>query len=420
MVLIDPLPPLTLTSDKSTECYRNWWPTRPMADLMGRSIDLLEEYAAESGDAFQLNRRGYVFAASEADTLATLRSEAEVASALGAGPIRTHGKSSVVPYPELATSGVDPDLDGADFFVTTDALMSRFPYLSPRAAGGVHVRRAGWLSAQQLGSWMLDHAVAAGAAVRRAQVVAVAADEGRFQVTTDDGPTISAAAFVNAAGPLLRDVGALVGVDLPVHSEVHQKVSFRDHEGAFPREAPMVIWSDRQRLEWSAAEAAGLRDVGRADLLDELPRFCHGRPEGSADSPWALGLWEWKREVREPAWPLPSDDLYPELVLRGLTTMLPALDVYRDRLPESVVDGGYYTKTPENLPILGPAGPAGSFVCGALSGYGVMAAPAAGELVAHHIAGSELPAYADAFRIERYDDPGYRAAARAAGEAGQL
>ena len=28
VLLVDELPPLTLTSDKSTECYRNWWPGR--------------------------------------------------------------------------------------------------------------------------------------------------------------------------------------------------------------------------------------------------------------------------------------------------------------------------------------------------------------------------------------------------------
>ena len=26
VLLVDPRPPLSLTSDKSTECYRNWWP----------------------------------------------------------------------------------------------------------------------------------------------------------------------------------------------------------------------------------------------------------------------------------------------------------------------------------------------------------------------------------------------------------
>ena len=43
LVLVDPRPPLTLTSDKSTECYRNWWPDRPMVGLMNRSIDIYEE-----------------------------------------------------------------------------------------------------------------------------------------------------------------------------------------------------------------------------------------------------------------------------------------------------------------------------------------------------------------------------------------
>ncbi len=56
--IVDPLPPLTLTSDKSTECYRNWWPNAPMVGLMNRSIDLLEDYDLRSGHAFHLTRAG--------------------------------------------------------------------------------------------------------------------------------------------------------------------------------------------------------------------------------------------------------------------------------------------------------------------------------------------------------------------------
>src|SRR4029453_4472059 len=57
-------PPLSLTSDKSTECYRNWWPGPgdDMVALMNRSIDLLEELARESGNVFRRSRRGYLFA----------------------------------------------------------------------------------------------------------------------------------------------------------------------------------------------------------------------------------------------------------------------------------------------------------------------------------------------------------------------
>jgi len=69
VVLVDERPPLSLTSDKSTECYRNWWPGPgdAMVAVMNRSIDLLEELAHESGNVFRLNRRGYLFATADPD-----------------------------------------------------------------------------------------------------------------------------------------------------------------------------------------------------------------------------------------------------------------------------------------------------------------------------------------------------------------
>ena len=67
IVIVDERPPLTLTSDKSAECYRNWWPGpgNDMVALMDRSVDLLEELAVESDNVFRLNRRGYLFATAE-------------------------------------------------------------------------------------------------------------------------------------------------------------------------------------------------------------------------------------------------------------------------------------------------------------------------------------------------------------------
>src|SRR5438046_1734834 len=64
VVLIDEREPLTLTSDKGTQGYRNWWPgpDDTMLRHVSRSIDLLEETAAESDNLLRLNRRGYVFA----------------------------------------------------------------------------------------------------------------------------------------------------------------------------------------------------------------------------------------------------------------------------------------------------------------------------------------------------------------------
>src|SRR6476469_4462706 len=63
IVLVDPREPLSLTSSKGTEAYRNYWPgpDDTMARFMDRSIDLLEELDRDSRQAFELNRRGYVF-----------------------------------------------------------------------------------------------------------------------------------------------------------------------------------------------------------------------------------------------------------------------------------------------------------------------------------------------------------------------
>ncbi len=120
-----------------------------------------------------------------------------------------------------------------------------------------------------------------------------------------------------------------------------------------------------------------------------------------------LGLWEYHTDVRPPEFPIPDDPLYPEIVLRGLTTMVPAFGEYLNHLPKPYVDGGYYTKTRENRPLIGPAGANGSIVVGALSGFGVMAAAAAGELAALHTLDLPLPEHARWFVPNRYSDPEY-------------
>ena len=55
------------------------------------------------------------------------------------------------------------------------------------------------------------------------------------------------------------------------------------------------------------------------------------------------------------------------------------------------VDGGYYAKTPENRPLIGPLPIAGAWVNAAYSGFGIMGACAGGELLAAHVGGSSLP-----------------------------
>jgi glycine/D-amino acid oxidase-like deaminating enzyme len=100
--------------------------------------------------------------------------------------------------------------------------------------------------------------------------------------------------------------------------------------------------------------------------------------------------------------------------------MIPAMAGYADRLPRAFVDGGYYTKTEENRLLACPLPLEGAYVLGGLSGYGLMSANGAADLLADHIAGRPLPAYAGAFHLDRYADLAYRALLVSWGDSGQL
>lgn len=385
VVIVDPRPPLTLTSDKSTECYRNWWPNAPMVGLMNRSIDLYEELAEKTDYGF--NRNGYLFVTGDESRMSGFVTETEVSRMLGA----------------------DAEILGRD------DLSRRWPFVTDDAVGGVFVPRAGWFRAQDIGQWMLERCRERGVALLTHRVVAL--DAG--SVVLDDGNAISTGEIVLAAGPLSAEVAELAGLELPLFSELHLKAAFRDHLGVIPRDAPMTIWSDTQHIPWSDEERAGLVELGRHDVLSEMPIFCHFRPEGGIDSPYVLALWEYHGRVVEPVWPIPEDPIYTEVVMRGLTTMVPGLEVYHERMPESFVDGGYYTKTAENRPLVGPSGIEGISLMTAMSGFGVMVSAGAADLLARHIVGADLPEYASAFLLSRYDDPEYVATISEA-ESGQL
>ena len=430
VLLVDERPPLSLTSDKSTECYRNWWPGPgdAMVRLTNRSIDLLEGWARESGNLIQLNRRGYAFCTADPARIADFRRAAEEAAELGAGPLREHtGAAGEAEYQPLDPNEYEKQPTGSDLLLDRPLIERHFPYLTPDAVAVAHSRRCGWFSGQQLGMYLLEQARAHGARLVRGRVTGVDTAGGRVQavrVSAANEPgeqVISTPAFINAAGPYINEVGRLFGVDVPVFSEFHGKIAFDDHLGAVARDAPLLIWTDPQHLPWSEDEREALAesDEGRW-LVNQFPGGVHVRPEGTAGSTMLLILWTYDMAPREPVWPPKLDPEYPDVLLRGLATMIPGMRAYFGRAPRPYYDGGYYTKTQENRPLGCPTPVEGAYLCGAVSGFGMMASPALGELVAAHVTRSALPNYAPAFALARYDDPDYRALLANWGAGGQL
>ena len=415
ILLVDERPPLTLTSDKSTECYRNWFPGPgdTMVRFMNRSIDLLENLAEESGNYFHMNRRGYVFLTADAVRASQLMETAREICGLGAGPLRVHqGRSDDPVYPDCDAHAVDPAITGADLILDPALIHKRYPFLSDRTVAMLHVRRCGWLSAQQLGMYLLDGAKEQGVQLVKGRVTGVSVASNRIEsvrVATEDGSRrIFTERFVIAAGPLLKAVGAMIGVDFPVVNELHGKVAFNDPEGVIPRHVPLMIWEDPVALYWNEEERKEL-EAGKETrwLTEAFPAGVHFRPEGGSGSPVMLGIWTYDVQEREPVWPPAFPPEYGEILVRGLARMVPGLSAYLDRMRPPAVDGGYYCKTRENRPLIGPLPLDGAYVIGALSGFGIMAAMAAGQLLARHMTGGPLPADAPAFLLSRYEDPEY-------------
>ena len=417
VVLVDERPPMSLTSDKSTEAYRNWWPgpDDAMVRLMNRSIDLLEEMAEASGNRFLMNRRGYLYATAEKAGVERMRAAAELASSYGAGPLRVHAGGAADPgYRPSPATGWHGQPSGADLITDPELIRRELPYLSPATCAVLHARRCGWFSGQQLGMLQLEAARAAGVEVVAGRVERVDTAGGRVSsvqvAARGEKRTVSTPCFVNAAGPMLAAVGSLLGITLPVFSELHLKVSIEDHIGVVPRDAPLLIWEDAQRIDWSDEERRHLEALEDGGLLlGEMPPGVHMRTEGPGSSRHILVLWPYHLEPVAEVFPVPIPDHYAEICLRGISTVIPGLATYTERMPRPFVDGGYYTKARDNRPLAGPLPIEGAFVHGALSGYGLMASAATSELVTAHITGGALPDHAPAFHPGRFEDPAYLA-----------
>jgi glycine/D-amino acid oxidase-like deaminating enzyme len=417
VLLVDERPPLSLTSDKSTECYRNWWPGPgdAMVRLMNRSIDLLESLAAESGNRFHLNRSGYLYVTMDPQRAAAWGRSATEISRLGAGPLRL----------DVPPAGEQAGADGADLITEASRIRRDYPYLAKDVRAVLAARRCGWLSAQQLGMYLLQQAQAAGARLLTGRLDGIATRGGRVSSVSilgaDGAAKVDTPAVVNAAGPFFGKLGSMIGLDLPVEWEIHRKIAFNDPLGVVPRQAPLIIGADPQVLEWSEEERAALAETSETrPLLERLPSGVHIRPEGGAQSQTVLLLWPYHPQRQPPTFPIPDDPHYLEIALRGMARILPGLSAYLTRLPRGVQDAGYYTRTRENRPLIGRTPVPGYYLIGALSGFGIMASQAAGELLAAALCAGPLPDYAGWFELRRYEDPDYRRLLETWDDEGQL
>ncbi|MBU6499227.1 MAG: FAD-binding oxidoreductase [Rhodospirillales bacterium] len=409
VILVDPLDPMSLTSAQSGENYRNWWPHPVMTAFTDDSIGLLEQISAESGNRINMTRRGYALVTRRAAPT-ELIDDLHRGYGVAAGQlIRIHeGQGAGASYTPPVSAAWDQAPDGVDVLCDQALIRRVFPTYAPDVATVLHIRRAGAISGQQLGQVMLEAIRAAGGRLLRGRVAAIeGAAPFALAVQTADGPiTLRADRLVNAAGPFVGEVAALLGETLPVSCVYQQKIAFADRHAAIPRTLPFTIDLDGQELSWSEEERSILaEDPAAARLLAPMPGGIHCRPDGAADGQWIKLGWAYNTEASDPHADAPSDPQFPDTVLRAASRLHPALKAYIGHLPRGAHHyGGYYAMTAENWPLIGPMQTRGAYLAGAMSGFGTMAACAAGSLCAAWVMGGALPSYAPALSPGRYQD----------------
>ena len=409
IVIVDQNAPMSLTSAASGENYRNWWPHPIMTAFTDHSIDLLEEIARRHDNRIRITRRGYALGTRQAKPDRLLEELHTGYGPDGARRIRVHGAASSSSYTPAVSENWQDAPEGVDVIQNPELIRRHFPTFDTEVRTILHVRRAGDISGQQLGSLMLEEIRAAGGAVSLARVTEIVRQDAGFALKTrgrEGEQTIHAEILVNAAGPYVADIARMLGEELPVENVFHQKIAFADQLGAIDRRMPFSIDLDGQTIDWTDQERQLLEEnPATAWLAHPMPGGIHCRPEGGDHGKWIKLGWAYNRQPSEPQQDLPTDPNFPEIVLRGASRLNPRLKQYYGRLPRQITHyGGYYTMTRENWPLIGPMKTKGAFVAGALSGFGTMAACATGALCASWVQGAKRPAFAERLSLSRYDD----------------
>ncbi len=406
--LIDAGQPMGFTSAQSGENYRNWWPHPMMVDFTNHSIDLMQAIARDSNNRINMTRRGYALATRNENIDAVLT---ELQAGLGTAAkdqLRLHQGAISASYqpPDKPDWAEAPD--GVDILQNPELVRRYFPSYAPDIGTVIHIRRGGDISGQQLGMYMLEAIRAAGGR----QMIGTVKDirlSGHYTLdvaTSGAVVGLEAEKIVNAAGPFAGEIAKMLDQDLPVFNIFQQKIAFEDKARAIRRDMPFSIDLDGQRIDWTDEERALLQQAPEYRwLCQDMPGAIHCRPDGGDAGRWVKLGWAYNALKQPATWEQPLDAQFPEIVLRGAARLNPALRAYYGKLPRNMHHyGGWYTMTDENWPLIGPMGPEGAYMNCALSGFGTMAACAGGELCAAWVAGADLPAYAQGFSMQRYDD----------------
>jgi sarcosine oxidase subunit beta len=329
----------TGSTGKNAGGIRLQFSTEVNVRLSQRSLPRLEAFKDEIGIDPQFHQVGYLFLITEEREVAPFEHSLALWKRLGVPARRLSGAEAQGIFPEVRVDDVR--------FAT---FCPKDGYADPHSILQGYVARA-----RERGVEFREGAPARAIDVAGGRVTTVRAGDERIVCGT----------VVNAAGAWGAQVGAMVGLTLPI-APLRRHIFVTGPVPGLDREFPLTI--EFASGLYFHRESGGVL-LGMADPADP-PRF-----DDSVN-------W----------------DFLPTVVEHALSR-LPVLE------QAAVKTGwaGYYEDTPDRHPILGTIDEVSGFVCAAgFSGHGLMHAPAAGEIVAQVICGETPSVDVTALRFDRF------------------
>jgi sarcosine oxidase subunit beta len=323
----------TRTTAMSAHCIRAQFSEPDNIAMMAESLNFYENFARECGieDAdISLRQQGYLFASTDPE--------------------------DIPQFSERVAQQHRAGLEDVEL-LTGPEVHDRYPWLSDEIAVATYRARDGWIDS---GLAVRAMAIAAQTPIHlEVNVEEIMVNAGEVTGVRTNLGDIATRTVILAAGPFS---GALSPEPLPIHLLRRHRVIVAPNP-SIPQHGPVTI---------------------------DANTGSHWRPHRGG----ALAAWAQPEPASEPAWPVPVDDGFTDLILNGeggIARLAPFWSSIVSGLQPAdiTLTAGQYTVTPDHRPLIGPAPQTGGlFLHTGYSGHGIMGAPAGARLLADIISSS--------------------------------
>ncbi len=332
-----------LTSGSTGRCgagVRQQWGTKLNCILAKKSIDFFTHAKADLGydKDIEFKQEGYLILSTSKEEDDVFDKNVKLQNDIGIPSVRLNKEEALKIVPHL-----NKEAFTSASFCKTDGHVN--PFLMSEAY---------YLAAKKLGVQFYFYEEVKDIIVENNQIKKVITDQHEF--LTDK--------VINAAGGFAKEIGDLVGVDIPVYSENHEILVT---EPTKKMQGPMVMSFSKNIYCQQVPHGSFL--MGRSN-----PHALHNHDISST--------WQFLDEMS-----------------KTVCEILPKVGDLR------VIRqwGGSYNLSPDHQPIISDIKELPGFyiTCG-YSGHGFMFAPITGELISQIILGEDLESYAKDLNIERF------------------